>query len=142
MTRVRRSGLSLLAVLALPALMAGCGTDGAQPEAAPARASPGQRFPDVTAARLTRLAGDGYRLDVTISSPYDTPRRYADGWRVLTPGGRVLGRHRLGHDHADEQPFTRTQDGLHIPTGTRRVSVQGRDRTNGYGGKTVTIAVP
>lgn len=139
MTRLRRSCLPLLA---LAALVAGCGTDRAQPEGAPAGASAGQRFPDVRAARLIPLTGDRYRLDVTISSPYDTTRRYADGWRVLTPDGRVLGRHRLGHNHADEQPFTRTQDGLHIPTGTRRVRVQARDRANGYGGHAVTVAVP
>lgn len=127
---------------ALAGLVGGCGTDRVQPESAPAGASAGQRFPDVRAARLTPLAGDRYRLDVTISSPYDTPQRYADGWRVLTPGGRVLGHHRLGHDHADEQPFTRTQDGLRVPAGTRKIRVQARDRANGYGGHAVTVAVP
>lgn len=129
-------------MLALAAIVQGCGTDRAQPEGAPVSASAGQRFPDVRAARLTPLAGDRYRLDVTISSPYDTPQRYADGWQVLTPSGRVLGRHRLGHDHADEQPFTRTQNGLRVPAGTRVIRVRARDRVNGYGGRAVTIAVP
>ena len=33
-------------------------------------------------------ADDGtWRFDVTLSSPYDTPERYADAWRVLAPDG-------------------------------------------------------
>lgn len=37
-----------------------------------------QEFPDVLDAELTR-SGDELRIAVTISSPYDTPERYADG---------------------------------------------------------------
>ena len=40
--------------------------------------------------------------------------RYADGWRVLDEAGEVLGEMELGHDHASEQPFTRTQTGALI----------------------------
>ncbi len=100
------------------------------------------RFPDVLAVEL-RPAGEGtYDVAVTISSPYDTPQRYADGWRVLDPEGNVLGTHMLMHDHANEQPFTRTQRGLQIPAGVTRVTVEGRDQANGYGGATVSVDVP
>ena len=143
-------GASCVAV----ALLTGCGggDDAGGGRAAPAgsgstadtaRTSAGTRFPDIRAAKL-RAGTDGtFALDVTVSSPYDTPQRYADGWRVLVGGTqRVLGTHTLDHDHADEQPFTRTQDALEIPRGIARVTVQGRDRKNGYGGTTVTVAVP
>jgi hypothetical protein len=100
------------------------------------------RFPNVLAVEL-RPAGERiYDVAVTISSPYDTPARYADGWRVLDPAGVVLGTHTLLHDHAAEQPFTRTQRGLHIPAGIETVTVQGRDQANGFGGATVTADVP
>ncbi len=70
------------------------------------------------------------------------PERYADGWRVLDPEGNVLGTHALLHDHAGEQPFTRTQRGLAIPEGVTQVTVEGRDQANGFGGATVTVDVP
>lgn len=100
------------------------------------------RFPDVLAVELRPVGEREFDVAVTISSPYDTPQRYADGWRVLDPQGNVLGTHTLLHDHANEQPFTRVQRGLHIPAGIDEVTVEGRDQANGYGGQAVTVAVP
>jgi hypothetical protein len=102
----------------------------------------GDRFPDVLAVELRPQGERVFDVVVTLSSPYDTPERYADGWRVLDPAGTVLGTHTLMHDHANEQPFTRTQRGLHIPDGIAEVTVEGRDQANGFGGLTVTVAVP
>lgn len=100
----------------------------------------GQEYPDVLEAELSSSGGT-YSMDVTVSSPYDSPERYADGWRVLAPDGTVLGEHELMHDHASEQPFTRTQSGLEIPDDIEEVIVEGSDLENGYGGETVTIPV-
>ncbi len=101
-----------------------------------------QRFPDVLKANV-RAASDGkFDFDVTIASPYDTPSRYADGFRVTTKGGEVLGERRLWHDHQDEQPFTRDLHSVKIPPGVRTVLVQARDRKYGYGGRVVDIRLP
>lgn len=98
-----------------------------------------QRFPDVVAVEVER-DGDVYDFEVTISSPYDTADRYADGWRIIgAHDGSVYGEHELGHDHANEQPFTRTQRGVSIPAGVDEVVVEARDSDNGYGGQTVTV---
>lgn len=108
----------------------------------PQPTSGGDRFPDILEVEL-RPVGDGsYDVVVTVSSPYDTPQRYADGWRVTDDDGNVLGTHTLLHDHASEQPFTRTQRGLLIPDGIERVTVEGRDQANGFGGLTVVLEVP
>lgn len=77
-----------------------------------------------------------------MSSPYDTPQRYADGWRVLGPDQQVYGEHTLTHDHASEHPFTRTQSGVSIPEGVTTVTIQGRDKANGYGGGTIEVQLP
>lgn len=98
--------------------------------------------PDVETATLTPGGDGAYDVEVTISSAYDSPERYADGWRVLTDDGQVLGTHELAHHHADEQPFTRTQTGLQIPPDVREVVVEGRDSRNGWGGTTVRVPVP
>ncbi len=117
--------------------------DGGSQEGTTAAGQSGaQKYPDVEEAELESSGGDAWTLSVTISSPYDSPERYADGWRVLAPNGDVLGEHELMHDHANEQPFTRTQSGLEIPQDVREITVEGRDLENGYGGETVTISVP
>jgi hypothetical protein len=76
-----------------------------------------------------------------MASPYDTPSRYADGWRVMAADGTVFGVHSLTHDHAAEQPFTRTQSGVEIPDDIDTVIVEGRDISSGFGGATVTVTL-
>lgn len=100
-----------------------------------------QRFPDVLRAEL-EPAGETWRLTATMSSPYDSPERYADAFRALDDDGKELGVRELLHDHADEQPFTRSLDGLEIPGDVERITVQGRDLEHGWGGGTATVEVP
>ncbi|MDK8614571.1 hypothetical protein QP940_07820 [Corynebacterium pseudodiphtheriticum] len=100
-----------------------------------------QKYPDILEAELSGSDGE-YRIAVTVSSPYDSPERYADGWRVLDEDGTVLAEHELGHDHANEQPFTRSRGPFEIPDNVKEVTVEGHDQEHGYGGKTVTIEVP
>lgn len=98
--------------------------------------------PDVLAVVLAGDDAGGWSLEVTLSSEYDSPERYADGWRVLDDDGEVLGEHTLTHDHAGEQPVTRTQTGLEIPEDVDVVTVEGSDTDNGYGGATLEVKVP
>jgi len=56
-----------------------------------------QRFPDVVEVQVER-SGEGYDFEVTISSPYDTPDRYADGWRVAGLDGTIYGEHTLARE--------------------------------------------
>ncbi len=100
-----------------------------------------QRHPDILDVTLARSNDGAFTVTVTVSSPYDTPERYADAWRVLTPDGAVLAVRELTHDHAAEQPFTRSLSGVHIPADVTAITVQGRDLVYGYGGRTVTVEV-
>jgi hypothetical protein len=101
-----------------------------------------QRFPDVLSVKVKVVRAGVFDFDVTISSTYDTPERYADGFRVTTLEGQALGERTLWHDHQDEQPFTRDLYGIKIPAGISKVLVQARDKKFGYGGKSVTITLP
>ena len=124
----------LICLLALPTLAAEAGSL-SQPT--------GERhFPDVIHVSVTG-AGDGlFNFDVTVSSPYDTPARYADGFRVSSPSGEVLGVRKLWHDHQGEQPFTRDLYGVRIPPTVKAVIVQARDQKFGYGGKSMRVTLP
>ena len=97
-----------------------------------------QMFPDVLDASA-RDDGGTWTISATLSSPYDTPERYADAWRVVGPDGTVYGERILTHDHAGEQPFTRSQSGIEIPDDVDTVTIQGRDQQFGYGGETFTL---
>lgn len=101
-----------------------------------------QKHPDVLAAKVRPSGADTFDFDVTVSSPYDTPQRYADGFRVMDARGTVLGERKLWHDHAGEQPFTRDLYGVKIPRAVRTVVIQARDQRHGYGGKTVEVPLP
>ncbi len=103
------------------------------------RSAADELFPDVLGAAATRQSDGSWTFEATISSPYDSPERYADAWRVLGPDGTVYGIRELGHDHANEQPFTRSQNGIEIPEGVEVVTVEGRDQESGWGGDTVEV---
>lgn len=138
-----RSRLHWAVVLLALIVLGACGADD---ERTPAGGSPSsdeaeQQFPDVVGIEITPLSGRDFDVAVTLSSPYDTPGRYADAWRVLDADGNELGVRELAHDHATEQPFTRQQT-VTIPDGIETVTVEGRDLANGYGGKTAAAEVP
>ncbi len=106
------------------------------------QSQPEQRFPDVIAVKARASGAGSFDFDVTISSPYDTPARYADAFRVSTADGRVLGERKLLHDHQHEQPFTRDLYAVPIARDIKLVVVQARDQKHGYGGKSVEVQLP
>jgi len=101
-----------------------------------------QKFPDVLDVKVQTRADNRFDFDVTVSSPYDTPKRYADAFRVTGADGVQYGERILVHDHQNEQPFTRDLYGVNIPKSVRFVVVQARDRQHGYGGASVQVDLP
>ena len=139
-------------LVVLVALVAACGSDPSsdraetpesEPSAAPTAASIeyGDRFPEVLEVEATDLGDGQWRFAVTLSSPYDTPQRYADAWRVLDADDDELGIRVLLHDHANEQPFTRSET-IDVPAGTRTVWIEGRDQANGWSGQRFEFVLP
>jgi len=94
----------------------------------------GDRLPEVLGVEYSFINGEDYRFDITLSSKYDSPERYADAWRVLDGNDKELGIRVLGHDHANEQPFTRSSN-IKIPESTKTVFAEGRDQENGWSGQ-------
>lgn len=98
-------------------------------------------FPNIIDATAAFTNG-AWTFNVTVSSPYDSPERYADGWRILGPDGTEYGFRLLTHDHASEQPFTRSLSDVQIPAGVDTVTIEGRDQISGFGGETFEMTLP
>lgn len=130
-----------LATLAFVAVLAAC--DAGADAAAECRSTADAAHPDVVAATLEPVGDGTFRAAATMCSAYDTPARYADAWRLVTPDGDTLGIRELLHHHAGEQPFTRPLVApVVIPDHVPEVLVQGRDSRNGWGGGTLLLQVP
>lgn len=128
-----------LIVVMMAIVVVGCGgTDVVENRAA----GGDDLFPDVVAATVEIDSHGRYSIEVTISSPCDTPERYADAWWVIDPDGNVLGVRELAHDHHAEQPFTRSFQGVEIDERVSNVIIEGRDRVNDRGGAKGSVEVP
>jgi hypothetical protein len=134
----------VLITAASVAVITGCGGQDPEPAAVSPTTSSAPTagedlFPDVIEAGAEQTADGTWTISATLSSPYDTADRYADAWRVVGPDGEVYGTRDLAHDHAGEQPFTRSLSGVVIPDDVSEVTIEGRDQVSGWGGATVTI---
>jgi hypothetical protein len=97
---------------------------------------------DVIEVTVRRISGDTHNFDVTVRHTDEGWKHYADKWDLTAPDGTVLATRTLAHPHVDEQPFTRSLSGVKIPENIDRVTVRAHDLVHGYGGKTVTVAIP
>ena len=59
----------------------------------------------------------GSRVSVTLAHPDTGWDHYADGWRIETKDGTVIGTRDLLHPHVEEQPFTRSLNISALPDG-------------------------
>ncbi len=71
-----------------------------------------------------------WRVNVTLSHEDSGWEHYADAWRVVTDEGTVLATRVLHHPHVDEQPFTRSQSGINIPTTSRVIFIEAHDKVH------------
>ena len=86
--------------------------------------------------------GDAFRFDVTIRHPDTGWDHYADAWEVLAPDGTRLGLRELAHPHEDEQPFTRSLEGVTVPSGIDHVLIRARCSVDGWATDTVRVDLP
>ena len=97
---------------------------------------------DVIEVEVRRIGGDTYNFDVTVGHADEGWEHFANKWEVTAPDGTVMGTRILAHPHVEEQPFTRSLSGVKLPENITEVTVRAHDLVHGYGGKTVTVALP
>ena len=81
--------------------------------------------PEITRVDAEK-SGMSWKFHVTILHGDTGWDHYADGWEVLDAKGNRLGYRKLLHPHVDEQPFTRSLNGVTVPDGMREVYVRAR----------------
>ncbi|MDO6798965.1 hypothetical protein [Shimia thalassica] len=96
--------------------------------------------PVVENVQVQAMSG-AWRFNVTLAHPDTGWDHYADGWRVETEDGSVLGTRELLHPHVDEQPFTRSLSGVSIPTGISTVFVRAKCSVDGWADTTVPVSL-
>ncbi|MEO0829286.1 MAG: hypothetical protein AAFY03_02380 [Pseudomonadota bacterium] len=79
-----------------------------------------------------RKSGNSWTFSVTLRHGDTGWDDYADGWRVVDAGGTVYGTRELLHPHVDEQPFTRSLNGVELPEGFDAVLIEARTNTDGW----------
>ena len=101
---------------------------------------------DVTHVRAVQEADGSWTFHVTVIHPDTGWEDYADGWDVVTPDGVVLKNKSdhpytrlLAHPHVEEQPFTRSQQGIIIPQNVTQVTVRAHDIIDGFGGQEIIV---
>ena len=101
---------------------------------------------DVTAV-FAREESDGtWTFHVTVEHNDRDWSDFADGWDVVLPDGTAVRpdpfyayTKQIRHPHVDEQPFTRTQRNIEIPTDVNTVRVRAHDKLGGFGGQEVEV---
>ena len=101
---------------------------------------------DVTYVKAVQSDNGSWTFYVTVSHPDTGWEDYLNGWDVVTEDGTILKPNPdspftrlLLHPHVDEQPFTRSQSSIEIPTGATIVTVRANDLVDGFGGQEVIV---
>lgn len=114
--------------LAIAALMLGAGSAAAD-------------APEILSAKARETAA-GWTVSATIAHPDTGWDHYADGFRVETGDGTVLGMRTLHHPHVEEQPFTRSLGGIAVPAGVDRLLVRARCNVDGWADAAMPVTLP
>ena len=106
-------------------------------------ALPAPSFADdaVIEGATARLSGTSWTFSVTLSHGDTGWDDYADGWRVVTATGEVLGTRTLYHPHVEEQPFTRSLSGVTVPASITEVFIEARTNTDGWGSARFSVTL-
>ncbi len=89
-----------------------------------------------------RASGGGWTFSVTLRHGDTGWDDYADGWRVVTGAGEILGTRTLYHPHVNEQPFTRSLSGVGVPDGVTEVFIEARTNVDGWGVARFLVTLP
>ena len=96
-------------------------------------------FAQVTKVLATQESSGNWCFGTSVIHNDESWQHYADSWEVLDFEGKQLGYRKLVHPHDNEQPFTRSQCDIKIPSGVSQVIVRAKCNKHGFGGKALIV---
>ena len=86
----------------------------------------------IIAVDLRSTQENVWQVSVTLKHGDTGWDHYADDWRLVDVEGNVLGDRILRHPHVNEQPFTRSLEGVSVPAGVTTLYVEAHDKVHGW----------
>lgn len=83
--------------------------------------------------------GAAWRAEVTLNHADTGWEHYADAWRLVDAGGKLIATRVLYHPHVNEQPFTRSLSNITIPAGTDIIFIEAHDKQHGWSPQRVKV---
>lgn len=80
-----------------------------------------------------------WHFSVTLKHVDEGWDHYANEWQIIAPDNKILGTRTLYHPHVNEQPFTRSLNGIKIPKSIKTVRVIAKDTVHGLSSKAVQL---
>jgi len=96
-------------------------------------------FAQVTHVDVIQRAGGSWCVNTSVRHNDQGWDHYADGWEVIDLQGNQLGYRLLGHPHDNEQPFTRSQCSIKVPSDVAKIVVRAKCNKHGFGGKAIIV---
>ncbi len=94
---------------------------------------------EVLDIKATQATDKTWRFSVTLKHADEGWNHYANEWQIIAPDNKILGTRTLYHPHVNEQPFTRSLDGVKIPEELHSVRVIAKDTVHGLSSKAAEI---
>lgn len=102
--------------------------------------NPDLDFAQVVYVNAFETSGGVWRFDVTLLHNDEGWNHYATSWQVVNPETmEILSERVLAHPHVEEQPFTRSQGNIKIPSALTKVLVRAKCQRHGFGGQEITV---
>jgi len=92
---------------------------------------------EIVNVKATQSSDKTWRFAVTLKHKDEGWDHYANEWQIIAPDNKILGTRTLYHPHVNEQPFTRSLDGVKIPAELKTVRIIAKDTVHGLSTKAV-----
>jgi len=92
---------------------------------------------EIVNVKATQSSDKTWRFAVTLKHKDEGWDHYANEWQIIAPDNKILGTRTLYHPHVNEQPFTRSLEGVKIPAELKTVRVIAKDTVHGLSTKAV-----
>lgn len=94
---------------------------------------------EVVDVQANQASDKTWRFSVTLKHADEGWDHYANQWQIIASDNKILGTRTLYHPHVNEQPFTRSLNGVKIPADIKTVRIIAKDTVHGLSTKAAQL---